>query len=218
MRDPYFYDDCEVLKNKLGIKDDHRLEEAEVEFSCERIHALSCSPLSGDYDFEHYCKMHQYIFGDVYEWAGIPRIMPMEKAEALLGYMSIEYAQPEQIIEEATTILKRMNNRDWADMSLDDQAVNLAQDIADLWKTHCFREGNTRTTITFMCQFADSRGIDIDRTLFEQNASYTRNALVAASAIFSEGDFRKLDYLVRIIKDGLDRGKDKIVQNESNNH
>ena len=62
MRDPYFFDDCDILKNKLGIKDEDRLDHAEVEFSCERIHDLARSMLPGNYDFAHYCEMHQYIF------------------------------------------------------------------------------------------------------------------------------------------------------------
>ena len=216
MRDPYYYEDCEVLKNKLGIKDDDTLGKAEVDFSCDRLHILARSPLPGEYDFEHYCKMHEYVFGDIYEWAGILRIMPMEKAEAVLGYMSIEYAEPEQIREQATAILDRMNRRDWASMTLDEQAKRLAQDMADLWKVHCFREGNTRTTITFMCQFADSHGMNIDWKLFEKNAAYTRNALVAASAVFKDVDFRQPEYLVKIIKDGLERGQNQKQQGMEN--
>ena len=54
MRDPYFFDDCDILKNKLGIKDEDRLDHAEVEFSCERIHDLARSMLPGNYDFAHY--------------------------------------------------------------------------------------------------------------------------------------------------------------------
>jgi len=78
--------------------------------------------------------------------------------------------------------------------------------MADLWKIHPFREGNTRTTVTFICQFAESKGLPLDRVLFEQNAAYVRSALVAASAIFHDGDFRKPAYLIRIITDALERG------------
>jgi hypothetical protein len=41
--------------------------------------------------------------------------------------------------------------------------------------------------------------------LFEQNAAYLRSALVAATAIFPDGDFRKPEYLLRIVKDSLER-------------
>jgi len=205
MIDPYFYEDCEVLKNRLGIKDSAELDRAEVDFSCNAIHELSFSPLEGNYDFEHYCGFHAYIFKDLYEWAGQPRTVEMEKAEAVLGYMSIDYAKPKEINKAATTVLEKMNNRDWKVMSLEEQAKYLSSDLADLWKVHSFREGNTRTTITFICQFADSRGIFLDRELFEKHSAYTRNALVAASAIFKDGDFRNQGYLYNIVKDSIER-------------
>ena len=94
-----------------------------------------------------------------------------------------------------------MNNVNWDKLSLDEQAVNLSESMANLWKAHPFREGNTRTTIAFMNQFAEDRGMNLDRSLFEKNSAYMRNALVAASAIFPDGDFRKTEYLVNIVKD-----------------
>jgi len=206
MIDPYYYEDCEVLKNRLGIKDSAELDRAEVDFSCNAIHELSISPLVGNYGFEHYCNFHAYIFKDIYEWAGQPRTVEMEKAEAVLGYMSIDYSKPKEISKAATAVLETMNNREWEKMSLAEQAKNLSSDLADLWKVHCFREGNTRTAITFICQFADSRGMFIDRELFEKHSAYTRNALVAASAVFKDGDFRNQGYLYNIVKDSLERG------------
>jgi len=207
MADPYYYDDCEVLKNKLGIKDEAELERAEVDFSCNAIHELSLSPLPGNYDFKHYCDFHAYIFKDIYEWAGIPRFIGMGKMEAVIGYTSIEYAEPDEISELATDVLEVMNGRNWDKMSLEEQAKNLTHDMADLWKVHSFREGNTRTTITFFCQFTDSKGMSMDRELFEKHSAYTRTALVAATAVFEDGDFRQTEYLYKIVKESLERGR-----------
>jgi hypothetical protein len=105
MRDPYLYDDCDVLKNKLNIKDSAILDKAEVDISCNALHDISVSP-----------------------------------------------------------------------------------------------------RVTFICQYADSVGLRLDRELFERNSAYVRTALVAASAVFPDGDFRKPEYLRTIIKDGLERG------------
>jgi len=206
MHDPYLYDDCTVLKNKLGIKNVDLLDKVEVEFSCNAIHDLLINPVQGDYDFKHLCRFHARIFGDVYEWAGQPRTVPIEKQEAVLGYASIEYTKPQEIESEATTVLQRMDAISWDIISLDEQAEVLSANLADLWKVHPFREGNTRTTVTFICQFAESKGLPLDRELFEQNAAYLRSALVAATAIFRDGDFRKPEYLVRIVRDSLERG------------
>jgi cell filamentation protein len=88
MRDPYFYDDCDIIRNKLGIKEEKILEKAEVDISCNTIHEISVSPINGDYDFKHLCDFHTYIFNDIYDWAGQPRTVAIEKAEAVLGYVN----------------------------------------------------------------------------------------------------------------------------------
>jgi cell filamentation protein len=206
MLDPYLYDDCPVLRNKLGLKDGNLLDEAEVELSCNAINDLLTNPIQGDYGFKHFCDFHARFFGDVYEWAGQPRTVPIEKQEAVLGYTSIEYAKPDIIEKEATVILQKLNAVNWEALGLDGQAQTLSDYMADLWKVHPFREGNTRTTITFICEFAKSKGLPLDRELFKQNAAYMRSALVAATAIFKDGDFRKPEYLYKIVKDSLERG------------
>jgi len=207
MHDPYLYEDFPVLKNKLGLKDGDLLDKAEIEFSCNAIHNLLTSPLRGNFDFVHLCQFHAHIFGDVYEWAGQPRSVPIEKQEAILGYMSIEYAKPQNIAAEANTILQQINSVEWEMLAIDQQADKLSTFFAELWKIHPFREGNTRTTVTFICQFAESKGLTLNRELFEQNAAYVRSALVAATAVFSDGDFRKPEHLVRIVRDSLELGK-----------
>ena len=206
MNDPYFYKDCAVLQNRLGVKNSELLDKIEVDISCNAIYEVSLVPIIGNYDFTHFCSFHAHIFGDIYEWAGKPRIVPMEKAEPILGYMSIEYSPPNDIEHMATKILNQINAVDWTSLSLDEQAKELSEGFAQLWKIHPFREGNTRTIITFMCQFVESKGISIDRELFEKNAIYTRNALVASTAIFSGGDYRKPEFLFNIMKDSLERG------------
>lgn len=137
--------------------------------------------------------------------------MPIEKAEAVLGYMSIQYSKPHDIETEATDVLRKLDLVPWQTLSFDEQAKLLSDGLAELWKVHPFREGNTRTTVTFICQFAQNKGIPLDRTLFEQNAAYLRSALVAATAIFPDGDFRKPEYLLRIVKDSLERGLNTLV-------
>ena len=56
--------------------------------------------------------------------------------------------------------------------------------------------------------FIEEQGIYIESELFKDNAKYMRDALVAASAVFSDlGDRRKPEYLYRIVEDALGRGK-----------
>ncbi|MCL2367061.1 MAG: Fic family protein [Oscillospiraceae bacterium] len=207
MIDPYLYTDCPVLKNKLGIKDGALLDKAEVDFSCNAINDLLTSPINGNYDFDHLCKFHAFIFGDVYDWAGLPRTVSMEKQEAVLGYMSIIYAQPKDIEHESIAVLAQLRKIKWLDLEIDELMRLFSDGLATLWKIHPFREGNTRTIITFMCQFIEKEGIPLDRKLFERNAAFLRSALVAATAVFQDGDYRNSEYLYKIVKNSIERGR-----------
>ena len=89
-------------------------------------------------------------------------------------------------------------------MDTTEASKEFCDSLAKLWKIHPFREGNTRTTVTFCCQFIDEQGIIINRELFEKNARYVRTALVAYNAYFSDGsDFSKKEYLEKIVFDSL---------------
>jgi cell filamentation protein len=81
----------------------------------------------------------------------------------------------------------------------DERALTLSQDIAELWRVHAFREGNTRTVVTFMDKFTREHDMQLDMQLLRKEAAYVRRALVAASV-------DKPDYLARIVKDALERG------------
>ena len=82
--------------------------------------------------------------------------------------------------------------------------------MANLWKVHPFREGNTRTITTFSCYYAEIKGFPLDTDLIKDNSDYVRNALVAASAKFHDlGDKSNLDYLIKIIKDAIEIGYNK---------
>lgn len=204
MRDPYVYENSQVLKNKLNIQTQDELDDAEADFVSYRLKDLAVNPMPGEYNTEHFLKMHQYIFQDLYEWAGKPRIVAIYKEEDVLGGMSIEYSDPFDIIKDIHFILSDMRNKPWKDMDRKHASVEFCDSLAKLWKIHPFREGNTRTTITFCCQYASEMGLDINRKLFEKNSKYVRTALVAYNAYFADGsDFSKKEYLERIVYDAM---------------
>ncbi len=207
MRDPYLYTNSDVLINKHNIKDEKDLVEMEAEFTSTRLKQITENPLQGDYDFKHFCDFHRWIFQDMYDWAGVPRVINIEKSEPALGGLSIEYAEFFEIERMANSALNKMKAIEWDKLNLDEKAEKFSKSMAELWKAHCFREGNTRTVVTFCCQFAESRGFILDRTLFEKHSAYVRNSLVAASAYFSDlGDKSKPEYLIKIVRDSIENG------------
>ena len=204
MRDPYLYDDVPVLKNKLDIRDQKLLDNAEADYVVYRLKNLALNPLSGNYNTKHLLEMHEYIFRDLFEWAGVPRLISIYKEEDVLGGLSVEYSDPFDIANDIHQVLSDMRAKDWTNMDKVQKTSEFCDSLAKLWKIHPFREGNTRTTITFCCQFADEMGFPLDRKLFEENSRYVRTALVAYNAFFSDGsDFSKKEYLERIVYDAL---------------
>ena len=204
MRDPYLYDDIPVLRNKLGIRDRVLLDNAEADYVVYRLKDLALNPLGGNYHTEHLLRMHEYIFGDLFEWAGVPRTISIYKEEDVLGGQSVEYSDPFDIVNDMHHVLSDMRAKEWSNMPLRQKAFEFCGSLARLWKIHPFREGNTRTTITFCCQFADEMGFPLNRKLFEENSIYVRTALVAYNAYFSDGtDFSKKEYLQKIVCDAL---------------
>ena len=106
--------------------------------------------------------------------------------------------------------MTEMRNKPWNDMGVHEAAKQFSQSMARLWKVHPFREGNTRTIVTFCCQYADEVGLCPDRKLFENNAQYVRVSLVAYNAIIGDiGDKSQPQYLISIVKDAFVRGQDK---------
>jgi len=204
MRDPYLYESVPVLVNKLNIQEQRLLDEAEADYVVFRLKDLAMNPLKGDYHTEHFLKFHQFIFQDLFDWAGVPRTIAIYKEEDVLGGQSVEYSDPFDIVSDLHFVLQDMRSKAWVEMSCEDRAKEFSSFLAALWKIHPFREGNTRTTITFACQFLDEIGCPINRKLFEDNAGYVRTALVAYNAFFSDGtDFSKKEYLERIVFDSL---------------
>lgn len=74
--------------------------------------------------------------------------------------------------------------------------------IAKVWQVHPFREGNTRTVMTFATQFAEYHGFKMNKMLLKDNAKYVRNALVKAS----DGVYSEYKYLINIMQDAILNG------------
>ena len=60
MCNPYLYEKSNVLENKLDIRKQEELDNAEADY-------VVYNPLPGQYNTEHLLKMHHYIFQDLYE-------------------------------------------------------------------------------------------------------------------------------------------------------
>jgi len=193
-RDPYL-NEYGVLKNLLGIIDDVELEQAESDITAMTM-ASHREIIPEKVTYEHLLAIHKHIFNDIYEWAGQIRTIPLTKGEKVLGGDTVLYSQPDDIEKNARAAIDEMNSIDWPALSNREKAEHMANLIARVWQAHPFREGNTRTVVTFMVHFAEANNFPMDITLFRENPKFTRNALVVAS----DGDYAEYKHLIKIIE------------------
>ncbi|EFO28779.1 toxin-antitoxin system, toxin component, Fic family [Roseibium sp. TrichSKD4] len=201
MADPYLYPGTTILKNHFDIRDAEKLERRERRLTFQALTVLQRDPVDGQFDFDHLRDIHRRIFEPVYPFAGETRTVNLQKSEEKLGGASVQYAPFHLIRIQAGQHLKELGSTDWSglkDMSRPQDMALFAQKIIDVWQVHPFREGNTRTTMTFMHQFAEANGMGLDRELLRDNAEFVRHALVV-------GTFGQSEHLTRILTDARQR-------------
>jgi cell filamentation protein len=202
MRDPYLWPDADVLRNSLGIKDAERLEAAEADIAAVKLLTVDGAVAALPFDFSRLLAIHKHVFGDLFEWAGSVGTIPIVKGERILGGDTVRYSPPGGIQRDAERILREMNGTDWSVLDIHETAEKFAKLTAALWQAHPFREGNTRTAITFAAQFAEARGFRMDKSLLKERAAYVRDALAKGS----DGQYSEYEYLVKIFRDAILRG------------
>ena len=202
MKDYYLYDDIPVLRNLLNIKDEKLLEEAESNITYVKLLDIDDKICTDVFDYQHIKDIHAYIFGDLYEWAGKERGINIVKGERVLGGDTVRYADTNSIETEMEAALKELNQVNWEVLDISETVELFSKLIARVWQIHPFREGNTRTIITFATQFAEKHGFRMNKALLKDNSEYVRDALVKAS----DGMYSEYEYLIQIIQDAILKG------------
>ena len=202
MKDFYLYDDVPVLRNLLNIKDEKLLEEAESNITYVKLLDIDDKICGDAFDYQRIKDIHTYIFGDLYEWAGKERGINIVKGERVLGGDTVRYADTNCIEPEMEAALKELNQVKWEVLDISETAELFSKLIAKIWQIQPFREGNTRTIITFATQFSEKHGFRMNKALLKDNSEYVRDALVKAS----DGMYSEYEYLIRIIQDAILKG------------
>lgn len=136
-RRPYFIPGTSVLRNSFGVEDAVALAQLEFVATAGRILQIHLRSQDADLDVR---SLHQHVFGDVYAWAGEPRIVELRKGDSAFGPCSrIPHA-----LEALHVEIGRLADEG---REIDDGALSyrLARIYADYNQIHPFREGNGRT-------------------------------------------------------------------------
>ena len=172
-KDPYTQENG-TLKNKLGISDYDQLNLAEKDITFSKflnIHVSFCNK----YDISYIKSIHKHIFEDIFDWAGDFRKVHVYKEEVVIPGLSLDYTDPKNIEKELVSCLEKMNNTDWKALSLEEKSHTFTTYLTEIWRIHPFRDGNTRTTLTFATQFSKEHGFPLDLSLLLDNLTRKRD-------------------------------------------
>ena len=157
MEDPYV-DSRGVLKNKLNIHNNTELQKSEANIVYGKMLDVD-SVYQGHLDADLFKDIHKHLFGDIYSWAGEYREVPIEKEELVIPGLSVDYSYPTNIDKDLKKAIADLDSVDWEELKKTPTLpVTFARKIALIWKVHPFREGNTRTTMTFANMYAREHG------------------------------------------------------------
>ena len=183
--DVYCIPGTAVLKNKAGITDQVQLDEYEGDFTAIRLLELTQNPVEGSFDLAHLCKIHQYLFQDVYEWAGEVRTVDIIRGDS-------RFCNVRQIQSYSNTVFSSLAAEKYLlNLEATAFAKRLAHYLSEINAVHPFREGNGRVQRLFISQLAEHAGYSLDYSALEQaelypvmQASFLGNEQPLADLIF----------------------------------
>ena len=132
----YCYPNSYVLKNKLNIENTKELVKAEREITSIRTAQALLNRIKGNFDFKHLKKIHQFLFGDIYEWAGKIRTVNISKGN--------QFCRCEFIQDQMDILFDKLREEDYLKKCTNKEEIaqKLAYYLGEINAIHPFREGN----------------------------------------------------------------------------
>lgn len=150
----YCYPDTNVLINKLNIKNADALHTAEREITSLRLAAAKMQPIKGKFDMKHLQKIHGYLFGDIYGWAGKLRHVDIAKGNQFCLAINLD--------TYSNNLFKKLEKEYYLINSKENVPHRLAYYLSEINVLHPFREGNGRTQRLFIEYLASAAGYRVD--------------------------------------------------------
>lgn len=155
MIDPYVYPNTNILKNNFKLIDQDKLNQIERLYSTSRLTEIKEDPIVGNFDLKHLQKIHQYIFQDVYEWAGKIRTVDIAKSTLFCPIQNFDNYQ--------TDIFNKLKKEKYlTNLDIDQFSTKAAYYLGEINMIHPFREGNGRTQREFIRELALNAGYNLN--------------------------------------------------------
>lgn len=181
------YEGTTCLINKLNIRDDKLLSELEAQITFAKAAILDTEPILGSFDFSHFKKIHEFLFCDIYDWAGQIRTVDISKKKtSFLEFSLIE--------DMATKSFAKISEGYLKNLTFSEFVFRIADFYNDVNYIHPFREGNGRTQRIYFTQLIRHYGYDINF------ANVDTDDLMIATIQASQG---VLDFLVSFFAESI---------------
>lgn len=142
--DNYCYPGTRVLVNKFDIHDFETLLNVEAELVSMRCVELAKQKYKPPFDIKTLKNIHQFLFGDIYNWAGEFRTVDIAKSGT--QFANVKFL--ESSLKELFTKLQTENFLE--NLELSDFAKKITYYMSELNAIHPFRDGNGRTQREFI--------------------------------------------------------------------
>ncbi|MCR2039727.1 Fic family protein [Campylobacter helveticus] len=151
--------------NKVNATSLSDLEHKERILAQLAMQELSKNEIKGNFNYEHLKAIHQFIFKDIYTWAGKDRYE--EKFFKALHKGDSQFCVGVLIPQESKRIFDGLMEKELLKTCKNDEQFikELANFMADLNAMHPFCEGNGRTQRIFINQLAKNAGYELDLNL-----------------------------------------------------
>lgn len=148
----YCYKGTNVLINNFNVTDANKLSNIERPLVLARLFDLRKNNDIGNFDLEHFLKIHEYLFSAIYPFAGSIRTENIAKD-------NFRFAEWEFIEDELNRILNQLKEENYLyNLDKNGLANRLSYYMAELNVLHPFRDGNGRTIREFCRQLAYKNG------------------------------------------------------------
>lgn len=152
----YCYRGTDVLKNRFGLRDMETLKHLEADLSAVRQSDLLAHPIRGHFSPNHLCRIHRYLLGDLYPFAGHFRREDIMKGNT-------RFLTHGEIKATLSKLLGALAEEDYLqNLSFEELVDRSAYYFAELNYIHPFREGNGRSIREFMRQLYALNGYEVN--------------------------------------------------------
>lgn len=152
----YCYPGTNILKNKLDIRDSNKLFNLEKQIVLAKSYILRQNKQNYRFDKKHFLYIHEFLFGDIYPFAGKFRTENIYKG-------NFTFASWEYIESELDRLLNELKSENFLQgLDKENLSKRLAYYLSELNVLHPFREGNGRTIREFIREIAIQAGFTLD--------------------------------------------------------